>query len=54
MITVDMDPTIYDQMSPLGVTAGKTFTLSIIPPDGSVLPIERIMPSRTTGLVNLY
>jgi archaeal flagellin FlaB len=36
------------------IIAGSTFTISITPPDGAVLPIERTLPSRVSGLVNLY
>lgn len=43
------------------VTPGTTFCLSMMPPDGSVLPIERLLPSgvavkagETSALVNLY
>jgi archaeal flagellin FlaB len=58
IVTVSMDPTLYTTapyvMDAAGLTAGKTFTLSMTPPDGSILPIERMMPKRTSGLVNLY
>ena len=39
---------------PEGLGPGATFTIEIKPPDGSVLPIERTIPSRASGLVNLY
>jgi archaeal flagellin FlaB len=53
MVTVDLSPANNTAMTDK-LVAGMTFTLSITPPDGAVLPIERTMPSRVSGLVNLY
>ncbi|HSW58619.1 MAG TPA: archaellin/type IV pilin N-terminal domain-containing protein [Dehalococcoidales bacterium] len=54
MITVNMDSANYVGLMSESVKAGATFTLAITPPVGSVLPIERTLPSRVSGLVNLY
>ncbi len=54
MITVNMEMANYDGLMTNPVVSGATFTLSVTPPEGSVLPIERTLPSRVKGLVNLY
>ena len=54
MITVYLDKAKYPADMTTDIIAGSTFTLSLTPPDGSVLPIERTLPSRVSGLVNLY
>jgi len=54
MITVDLEKANYPTFMTDDVVAGVTFSLAITPPDGSVLPVERTLPSRVSGLVNLY
>jgi hypothetical protein len=46
---------------PDAVVPGTTFSLSLTPPDGSILPIERLLPAgvgikdgEISALVNLY
>jgi flagellin FlaB len=57
MVTVNLlktEYTVAPNIMDYDLVAGKTFTLSITPSDGSVLPVERTLPSRSKGLVNLY
>lgn len=64
-ITVYMDQDYYaDDTSinymPNPVAAGSSFSLNITPPDGSILPVDRLIPSGAkaaadrTALINLY
>jgi archaeal flagellin FlaB len=52
-ITVYLEPAWYPQFMTTGLVANTTFNMDITPPDGSVLPIERKLPSRISGLINL-
>jgi archaeal flagellin FlaB len=52
-ITVYLAPAWYPRYMNSGLIANTKFDLNITPPDGSVLPIERKLPSRVSGLVNL-
>ena len=63
-ITVYVDQAYYaDDTSinymPNPVTAGTNFSLNITPPDGSILPVDRLIPSGAqaakgkTALINL-
>jgi archaeal flagellin FlaB len=53
VITVNVEKANYAAEMTADLKAGVTFNLDVTPPDGSVLPIERKMPSRVSGLVNL-
>ncbi len=52
-ITVYLDPGWYPDFMSTGLIANATFTLNITPSDGSILTLERKLPSRVTGLINL-
>jgi flagellin FlaB len=54
LVTINLEKANYVDTMTDDVVSGTTFYLAITPPDGSVLPIERTLPSRTSGLVNLY
>jgi flagellin FlaB len=54
VITVNLEKANYATFMTEDVVAGVTFSLAVTPPDGSVLPVERTLPSRISGLVNLY
>jgi archaeal flagellin FlaB len=63
VITVYLGPAMYIDAYPdfTGVTSGSTFSLGVIPPEGSVLQVERTVPSglkvkagANSTLVNLY
>ena len=52
-ITIDL--TAINAAAAPGHTVGPytTFSISVTPPDGSVLPIERTIPARVSDLINL-
>ncbi len=52
-ITIDL--TAINAAAGAGKTIGPytTFAISVTPPDGSVLPIERTIPARVSDLINL-
>jgi archaellin len=54
MVTINLEKANYNETMTTDLTGGTTFSLTITPPDGSILPIERSMPTRVRGLVNLY
>jgi len=53
-ITVYLDKDWYPEYMTDGLEANTTFNLDVTPGDGSVLPIERKLPSRISGLINLH
>jgi flagellin FlaB len=54
VITINLEKANYPAFMTEDVVSGVTFSLAVTPPDGSVLPVERTLPSRISGLVNLY
>jgi len=54
IITINVEAANYPGLMTADVGPGATFTLGVMPPEGSVLLIERTMPARVSGLVNLY
>jgi flagellin FlaB len=53
-ITVYLDKSLYPSAMTNDLTAGTTFSLNITPPDGSELPVERTLPSRVSGIIDLH